>query len=220
MYYDLIASLPQLPHFEQASHLPITPLRLKQRLARLQPEHRHQLERAEPLVRWRSTRWLDITDQKMVADYTRLMKSNLDAPLRDYIAFRMDQQTLLAALRRKRDGLRLPEGNAPWGMGPRVDSIGRHWDLPDFGLLHLYPWLPQARELLAAGDARGLERLLTGLAWRWLSKCAERNMFGFESVFSYIFKWQILRAWLACDADRAKIRFAQLVDRVTHVEHK
>lgn len=27
-YYDLIASLPHLPHFEQAEWLPITPLRL------------------------------------------------------------------------------------------------------------------------------------------------------------------------------------------------
>jgi hypothetical protein len=220
MYYDLIASLPQLPHFERASNLPISPLRLKQRLARLEPEHRDQLERAEPLVRWRPARLLDMTDEKVAADYARLMKSTLDHPLRDYIAFRMDQQTLLAALRRKCEGLPSPEGNRTWGVGPQVHVIRRRWDTPDFGLLHLYPWLPRARELMAAGDARGLERLLAGLAWSWLSKCAERNMFGFESVFSYVFKWQILRAWLACDADRARLRFTQLVDQVTHVERK
>jgi hypothetical protein len=99
-----------------------------------------------------------------------------------------------------------------------VHFIRRHWDTPDFGLQPLYPWLPEARELMTAGDARGLERLLMGLAWRWLTQCAERNMFGFESVFSYVFKWDILQAWLVCDADRAKNRFAELVDEVTHVE--
>jgi hypothetical protein len=220
MYYDLIASLPYLPHFEQASHLPITPLRLKQRLARLQPEHSDQIQRAESLVRWRPTQVLDVTDESIVDDYERLMKSTLDTKLRDYIVFRLDQQTLLAALRRKYDGLRLPAGDRTWGVGPRVQSIRRHWDAPDFGLLHLYPWLPGADELMAAGDARGLERLLMGLAWHWLSRCAECNMFGFESVFSYVFKWQLLRAWLACDADRARLRFTQLVDQVTNVERR
>jgi hypothetical protein len=131
----------------------------------------------------------------------------------------MDQQTLLAALRRHRDGLGLPEATNTWGVGPRVHFIRRHWDSPDFGLTHVYRWLPQARERLAAGDARGLEHVLMDVAWRWLSRCAERNMFGFEAVFSYVFKWDILQAWLVCDADQAKVRFTELIDQVTHVEH-
>jgi hypothetical protein len=163
---------------------------------------------------------LGVTDKKIADEYARLMKSTLDPKLHDYIVFRMDLQTLLAALRRRHAGLCLPEGKSTWGVGSQVQSIRRHWEAADFGLLHLYPWLPQARELMLAGDARGLSRLLEGLAWTWLSQCAERNLFSFESVFSYVFKWQIIRAWLTCDADRAQFRFAQLVDQVTHVEPK
>jgi hypothetical protein len=57
------------------------------------------------------------------------------------------------------------------------------------------------------------------VTWRWLGRCGERNMFGFEAVFSYVFKWDILQAWLVRDADKAKARFTKLVDQVTHVEH-
>ena len=219
MYYDLITSLPLLPHFEHAEHLPVTPLRLKQRLRLLAPPHADQLDRAQSLVRWRPDRLLGRSDVALVAEYSALKGLPLALPLREYVAFRMDQQTLLAALRRKRQGLGLPDGGVPWGVGPWVDYVREHWDEPDFHLAHLYPWLPQARDLSEAGDARGLERLLMDVAWRWLSRCAERNMFGFEAVFSYVFKWDILQAWLVCDADRGKTRFTDLIDKVTHVEH-
>ena len=69
------------------------------------------------------------------------------------------------------------------------------------------------------GDARGLERLLMDVAWRRLSRHAEQNTFSFEAVFAYFFKWDILQAWLSCDADQGKTRFRDLVDKVTHVEH-
>ena len=219
MYYDLVASLPHLPYFERADRLPITRLRLDQRLRLLKPAHADQLARAQSLVRWRPDRLLGKTDAAQAAEFAALMASPLERPLREYVEFRMDQQTLLAALRRKRGALGLPEGTAPWGVGPRVLHVQTHWDEPDFRLALLYPWLPQARDLLAAGDARGLERLLMAGAWHRLDRHAEQNTFGFGAVFSYFFKWDILQAWLACDAQKGKTRFTDLIDRVTHVEH-
>ncbi len=219
MYYDLVASLPHLPHFERAEHLPITRLRLDRRLRLLKPAHADQLDRAMSLVRWRPDRLLGKTDAAMVAEHAALMALPLEPSLREYVAFRMDQQTLVAALRRKREGLAPPDGAAPWGIGPWVRHIQKHWDESDFRLALLYPWLPQAGDLLAAGDARGLERLLMDIAWRRLDRCAQQNMFGFEAVFSFFFKWDMLQAWLACDADKGKTRFRDLIDQVTHVEH-
>jgi hypothetical protein len=219
MYYDLIASLPHLPHFEQAQRLPITHLRLNQRLRWLRPSHAEQLSRALPVVRWRHGRLLDLSDTAYHAHYLHALNRPLDTALRDYVAFRIDQQTLLAAVRRRQAGIGLPEGSNTWGAGPLAHFIRRHWDAPDFGLTHVHPWFSHARELLAAGDARGLERLLMTLAWRWLGRCAEQDMFGFKAVFSYAFRWDMLRAWLACDADLAKTRFKGFVDKVTHVQH-
>lgn len=219
MYYDLIASLPHLPHFTLAQRLPITSLRLNQRLRRLKPAHAEQFERAVAVLSWRPKRLLEGNDKSLAHDYQALLSSPLDPALRAYAEFHIDQQTLLAALRRKRDGLDLPEGSQPWGAGSRVQHIRRRWDAPDFGLEYVHPWLPRARELLTAGDALGLEQLSMDQAWTWLTRCAERNMFGFQAVFSYVFRWDILRAWLACDAVQAKIRFTQLVDQVTHVDN-
>lgn len=159
MYYDLIASLPKLPYFEHADRLPITPLRLQQRMHRLRPEHADQLHRATPLVRWRAERLTATTDEALMAIYHQLIDSQLDVVLRDYIVFRMTQQTLLAALRRKRDGLGLPEGATSWRGCPHIYHIRAHWELPHFGLEHVYPWLPQVGEQLSAKDAMGLERL-------------------------------------------------------------
>jgi hypothetical protein len=200
MYYDLIASLPYLPHFERADRLPITRLRLEQRLRLLRPAHAEQLARARSLVCWRldASRWK--SDAAQVDAYQALVAAPLDTSLKDYVAFRMDQRTLVAASRRKRDGLESLEQAGLWGAGPWVRHVQMHWDEPDFGLGHLFPWLPPARDSLAAGDARGLERLLMDVAWRRLNRHAERDTFSFEAVFAYFFKWDILQAWLASDA--------------------
>jgi len=219
MYYDLVTSLPHLPHFERAERLPITRLRLEERLRLLKPAHGDQLARAAALVRWRPDRVRWKTDAAQVKEYAVLMASPMERPLRQYVAFRMDQRTLVAALRRKREGMASLDGVAPWGVGPWARHVQMHWDEPDFHLAHLVPWLPHARDLLAAGDAEGVERSLMDVAWRWLGRCAERDMFSFEAVFSYFFKWDVLRAWLAHDAEKGKTRFRNLIDQVTHVEH-
>jgi hypothetical protein len=214
MYYDLIASLPHLPYFTRAEHSPITRLRLDQRLRLLRPAHAGQLAWAEALIRWRPDRLLGRTDAMFVAEYSRLKSQPLDSRLREYLDFRMEQQTILAALRRRQAGLGSPDED--WGVAPRLRSIRRCWDQPDFRLAALHPWLSQARDLLAAGDAQGLDQLLMGVAWRRLDQCAEQGMFAFAAVFAYVFKWDILQGWLACDADEGKTRFRDLIDKVTH----
>lgn len=215
MYYDLIASLPQLPHFERADRLPITPLRLQQRLRRLRSEHAEQLNRTWTRIRWRPERMTAEGDAALIAAYKSLLESTLAASLRDYVAFRLMQQTLLAALRRRREGWQPPEASILWGIEPHVHRIRTHWDEPVFGLEHLYPWLSSAHERLSAGDALGLERLMMDLNWCWLTRRAEPNMFGFEAVVAFVFKWDMLQAWLAGDAGRARIRFSDLIDKVT-----
>ena len=80
--------------------------------------------------------------------------------------------------------------------------------------------LPQVGEQLSAKDAMGLERLLMDLNWTWLTRRADRSMFGFEAVAAFVFKWDMLRAWLECDPNEAKVRFQELIDKVTYVAEK
>lgn len=219
MYYDLIASLPHLPHFERADRSPITRLRLQQRLRSLRPEHADQLAKVRAVVSWHPQNLFGGSDKEWIAACTALMDSQMEQSLREFVALRAEQQTLLAALRRKQYGLSLPEGPVSWGLGPRVHMIRRRWETLDFGLTYVVPWLPEARALLEAGNASGLERLLMDHAWGWLSRCSERSMFSVDAVFSYVLRWDILQAWLANNADLARTRFSELVDKVTHVEH-
>jgi hypothetical protein len=218
MYYDLVASLPQLPHFARAERLPITPLRLTQRLRLLTPDHARQLARAQSLILWRPPQMLSRTDADLIRGYVELEKSPIDRALRQYVAMRMEQQTLLWALRRKLEGLGWPEDTRLAGLGPLVHHLRRYWEEPAFRLQHVHPWLPAAGELLAAGDALGLERLLMDVTWRWLDRCAQQQMFDFRAVFAYFFRWDMLQAWLVNDAEKAKIRFSELIEQVTHGE--
>lgn len=219
MYYDLVASLPQLPYFARAERLPITPLRLEQRLRLLRAEHADQLARARAIIPWQGKRMLHTSDEEHVLAFEQLLNSRLDAQLREFVQYRFQQQTLLAALRRKHDGLGLPNAGTRWGEAKCVHRLRRHWELPDFRLTPIHPWLSRARELLQADDGHGLEQLLMEVTWRRLDQCREGNMFSFAAVFGYVFQWDMLRAWLAQDAVQAKVRFTALIDKVTHVQH-
>lgn len=218
MYYDVISSLPQLPYFTRADRLPITPLRLEQRLRRLRPEHAAQLEHARSVLHWRPERLTAHSDESLLAEYAQLLNSELSPQLHEYVSFRRIQQIMLAALRRVRDGGGPWENTRMWSALPHMYHIRQHWDVQDFGLEYLYPWLPQARERLAAGDAIGLEQHLMDLNWRWLSRTAEQQMFAFAAVFAYVFQWEMLKDWLQCDASQAKARFTELIDKVTDVK--
>ncbi|WP_417383191.1 DUF2764 family protein [Gimesia sp.] len=219
MYYDLIASLPRIPHFTRAERLPITELRLRQRLKLLNSEHSRQLQAALTLVSWRPEQVLEITDETIVQEFEKLMSHDLNGELRNYVGFRLEQQTMLAAVRHKRRGVDLDELSDSWGIAPRAHMIRRNWDVPHFGLAFLHPWFSQACKYYDSEDALGLEQLLMDVAWRRLTQCAEHRMFGFEAVFAYVFKWNILETWLKSDADRGKTRFKELIDQVTHVEN-
>jgi hypothetical protein len=216
-YYTLIASLPHLPHFERAERLPISRLKLEQRLKMLEPGDAEDLARAEVLAAWQLMLAKPRTDAALVARFQEALAATRQPALRDYLAFRLGLQTLVAALRRRREGLPAPARGEAWGVEPWAGSIRTHWSDPDFRLAHAHRWLPEARRLLEAEDALGLDRLLLDVLWKELARIAEGQPFGFEAVFSFVFRWDILDTWLARDAAAARARFQQLIKEVIDV---
>ena len=216
MYYTLVASLPRLPYFERAERAPITRLRLEQRLRMLEWEDSRQLARAETLANWRMVSERPRTDAEMAARWHIALQEVENPALREFIEFRMDQQTILSGFRRRRTGLGPPAGDQIWGAGRCVRRIEQYWDDPDFRLASMYPWVPEARAFIEENDAASLERLLMSIIWRRLSRIAESNLFGFEAVFAYVFKWDILQAWLVRNAEGGKKRFQELIKGVKH----
>lgn len=209
-YYTLVASLPRLVHFERARRLPINRQRLDQRLGNLSPEHAAQLRAAEQLVEWQEQP-LERTDAEVVACYRKVWTRLEDDALRDFVRFRMDQRTVLAGLRRRQRGAGPPASGESWGVPPRAQWIFSHWELPDFGLSGHYPWVTEARRRLEQRAALDLERLLMNVVWDRLGRIADLRPFGFEEVFAFVFRWDIVNRWLSYQAEPALARFRELV---------
>jgi hypothetical protein len=213
-YYDLIASLPPLPHFAEAGRNPINRQRLGERLTLLEPEDRLIVNRATEFLVWQRQP-AERTDREIISMYDHFREAIATPALQEMIDFRMTVRTILAALRRKRRGDEAPGQGAEWGVGPWTLSIRLNWDHPDFRLAGVFPWIPKASELLEAGEALELDRLVLDEEWRWLDSLVFGNEFGFDVVLAYLFKWDILDQWLSYDVESARERFEELVAEVT-----
>lgn len=211
-YYALFGSLPPLPHLTRATRLPISELRLRQRRAMLNVDHQRELRAAMDVVRWQRQ-----TPERHEAQAARLyrefMSSCRTAELRDFVEYRAGLRAVLAALRRERRG-EPPADDAICGFGRWNQLLRARAQSSDFGLATLYPWIGEARSLLATGDALALEQLLMDEVWRRLQGLAEKYPFRFEAVFAYMFRWDILARRIAFDAEGARARFAKLLVEV------
>jgi hypothetical protein len=141
-----------------------------------------------------------------------LLQRTENAALRSFVDHRMGERSVMAALRRKQRGLGQPPADEICGVGRWDGLLKRRWDREDFGLAALFPWLGRARQLLAEGNALGLEELLMDVLWTRLSRIEEGRPFGFEAVFAYVFKWDILNRWLSHDRKEATAAFERLVE--------
>jgi hypothetical protein len=210
-YYALFGSLPPLPHFTQATRLPISELRLRQRRAMLDPAHERELQAAMELIRWQR-QTPERHDAQAAALYRDFMTGCRNRELREFVEYRAGLRAIIAALRRQR---RHEEADsAMYGFGRWNQLLRDRQHLPDFGLAVLYPWISRARGLLEAGDALGLETLLMSEVWSRLQRLSDKYPLRFEAVFAYMFRWDILARRIEFDADLARTRFAQLLTEV------
>ncbi len=218
-YYMLVASLPYLAPFERLERLPITRLKLEQRLSALRPDHAADFAAAERVVVWQRDE-SGKTDADVLARFRHALETIGSPSLRAFVTFRMDMRTVVAGLRRRHAGEPAPTADEPWGTQPRADFVRHHWDKPDFGLGTRYRWIGEAARLLGERDALGLERLLMSVVWTRLGHAAESDPFGFEAVFAFAFKWDIASRWLSYQPAAAATRFGELVTNALGEHHE
>lgn len=216
-YYTVVASLPHLPYFANAERLPLSRLRLEQRLRMLEADESEQIFQAEWLVGWRPAGGKFRSDGNVAAHYKTALQGISQPALREFVEFRLDMQTVLAALRIRQAGLD-PQQYPGWGIGRWVKHIETHWEAADFQLRTIYPWLAEAGNHLSTANALALDRLLMETVWRKLSRLGDINPFGFGAITAFVFKWDILQAWLLRDANAAKQRFQILIEEIKHVQ--
>jgi len=218
-YYTLLASLPPLPRFDRAERLPISRERLQQRLRMLNFHDAEMLESAAAFLTWQKDAQR-LTDSEMVDRFEKMVGSISNSPLKTLLDFPLDQRTMMAALRRRQQGLKRPSHKDPWGVGQYVEHIERNWDAPHFRLAKLYPWLPQAKLYLEDDSVLDLDRLLKNVLWDYLDGSVPDWDFGFRAVMAYRMKWDMVDQWLTHDATKAAERFNELVKEIIHEQPK
>jgi hypothetical protein len=180
-YYMLMASLPALPRFDLAERLPLNRERLASRQTMLIPEDAELVESAADFLAWfrqSATR----SDTEMVDSYKRMAGIIEKRGLWHLFELPINLRTVMAALRRRHGGRAAPTAGEPWGVGPLVLHIERHWDEPDFKLGAVCPWIPRVQTYLEKGVALDLERFIMGLVWDRFDRLVPGGPFGIEAL--------------------------------------
>lgn len=210
-YVQLMASLPALGPILAAKEAPISARRLMKRLQdMLSPAHQAELSAASELLVW--SRLPLLTSDE---DYLRLAAATLpklsNPTVRRLVLDRLAQRTVVAALRRREAGQDAPAADLVWGYGEVASRIRKHWREPGFGLGPAFKWVLPLKEMIAAGDAAGVERMLLENAWRTALRLANPHDFDFEAVAIYVARWHLLIRWTRYDAEVAAARFGELI---------
>lgn len=207
-YYTLVASLPVLARFDRVPRLPINRERLDARLRMLSAEHAAIVTQVQDFLHWQRQP-MERTGAAVLASYRTLMATVSQPSVHGMVEYRMMLRTLMAGLRARHAGHSRPLGPG-FGIGPWSEYIARNWELPDFGLRFVQPWIGKARELLEAGDSVALERYLMGLGWTHLERLQEGHYFDFDAVLVYLFKWDLVERWQRWSRELAVSRFRRL----------
>jgi len=210
-YIALVTSLPHLGKLFSRKEVPISEYRLKQRLRMLEPEHAHVLKDIVEITAWAGVAKYR-EDRDVMRRATKVVGELQDYPdLQHLIVARMETRTLIAALRRRRDGQESAGDIETWGYGRWCNRIKANWSDPAFGLGHFMPWIGEAHRLLQTGDQIAMERLALTQVFRQLDHYNAVHEFDFEAVAIYVLRWVIVERWSRYNADDAAERLTKLM---------
>jgi hypothetical protein len=210
-YAMLVSSLPYHGSLFGAKRTPLSRIRLRQRQHLLDEADLACLRVVANLLEW-SRHGIEMRDEDIIAR-ARAELPKLDNEFaRDYIVWRLELRTVVAALRRRHRGESAPLGVNGWGYGRWRAHIRRHWSEPQFRLERIYPWLAEAKTLLEADDTLCLERLLMKVVWEHLDRLADGHHFDFEAVLIYSLRWDLVARWTSHRGDKAAVRFEEMVE--------
>jgi len=209
-YTLLMTSLPPQPvDLFSAKILPISRIQLDKRLSLLDADDAADLARIERLLHWSKMQEAD--DVNIVTHGHAEMTLIRSEFLRQIVLWRLELRTLINALRRKHAGEILPLDQPYHGFGDRLQFIRRNWHKSDFGLGQSLPWLKQAWQLLSENKTLELDKLMLELNWKYYARLSLGHTFDFPAVVLYVLRWYVIDRWVSYDADRALLRFNELI---------
>jgi hypothetical protein len=191
-YYTLISALPHLPSLFENRRLPVSRIRLEERLAMLNEEDAAVLADIEHIYHWNKT---GISDEVIAVETQAAIARVPHADLRNVIEQRLALRTVVTALRYRQAG-HWPEPDTRWGYPPYDRYIERHSNDPYFHLELIMPWLPEIAELLEQGRSWDLEKRLLAIEWESHAREATKHYFNFEAVALYVQRWHLIDRWI------------------------
>ena len=204
-YYMLIASLPHMPRTFDVEQLPISHIRLQQRLTLLGDRDRAVTEQMQNFLHW-DRQHRERSDAEVCSEYDRLMSSITNPLVRGIISHRMDVRTITSGLRHRR-----LNQDPPDAVGRYVEHIRKHWTHPDFRLAREHPWIPLFRQHLEANEPRQAERQLLLATWKRWVQLADEFYFSFETILLYLARWEIVDRWTRLNESLGRQRFESLL---------
>ncbi|PVB62232.1 hypothetical protein [Labrenzia sp. 011] len=210
-YTMLVTSLPHLGKLFTRKEVPISEFRLKQRLSLLQPDHLRLLRGIVDVTAWAGVARYN-RDSEVIGRAREVIADLKDYPdLQHLVGARMETRTLIAALRRRRDGQETAGDIENWGFGRWCARITGNWSDPGFGLGNFIPWVGEAQGLMQAGDHIAMERLSLTQVFLQLDHYSTRHEFDFEAVVIYVLRWIIIERWSRYGEEAARARLQLLV---------
>jgi len=208
-YIDLLCSLPHLADPFVHRRPPISGVQLTKRLDMLDFEDRALVSDLAKSFYWGDIPF-DTSDERLVQRASRAIDAVQYEDLSEWLFWRMDLRTVIAALRRRHRGEDAPVGQR-WGFGRYTRYLERNWAQPHFRLEGHFTWLPEARTLLESGESYELERLLLSAAWHYYTSQVPLQPYSISEVWLYLMRWDLVERWCSYDARQAQQRFDQLV---------
>ena len=215
-YVELLSSLPHLHDPFRHTRPPISAVQLKKRFRMLLPHDQQLMSRLWDNILWSSIP-LATADSELVTRVERLLQDIDDPQLQNWLRWRMDVRTVLAALRLRQGGQNAPPAKICWGLGSLPLLITRNWHQPGFGLLGRFPWLAEAEQLLSDRESLALEQCVLQQVWNYYERCQSEQSTGFAAVFLYVSRWDICDRWSSYDHQRGLKRFDHLVEESLQV---
>lgn len=204
-FYMLVASLPHMPRSFQVERVPISRLRLTERLKLLSPPDAEVVDQVQRFLQW-DRQPPERSDQDVQTEHDRLMRTIRNPLVRRIIGYRMDVRTITSALRRRR--LRM---SPPTGVGQWVEHIRSNWNQEDLRLAREHPWIRQVHNAMAANDPLDVERHLLLATWNHWTNLADEFHFSFESVLLYLARWEIVDRWTRLNETKGRNQFDTLL---------
>ena len=148
----------------------------------------------------------DRTDEEVRRRYDDFVRQTSNPLVRHIVEYRLTVRTIVSALRRRRRGLEPAPGVGPWSR-----HIEQHWQQPDFGLSHTFPWIQELLKCFEGDHPDETERILLEVTWREWRRLADQQHFNFEAVILYLVRWDILYRWTSRDAAAGQRKFNELL---------